>query len=1367
MEESLETLMNDDPTNDESQDDPVLQYDRIPHEPILKLETIDEALFTLPTIKLEPCLKITAEVESTVKDNHTLQTSLVRIEGVEKYKCPTCIYMLDKHSSKTHICKNKWICSTCNQGFLKQNDLSKHKALECHYLCTKCGNSFKSYFTCHYHKRNCGTKTYKCEVCGKNFLWEANLREHLETHKTDKEEKYICENCNKDFKTVKGYNKHVKFEVCGSDTSVIGNKGSGDEDICTQSSEALLPLHYMDDSRPEKDLISIKLPNDSIVTNECMLKQETSAGSDLVRGSDGVVRYRCKKCENSYRTYLSFNYHKTYHCGNKTYKCEVCRKNFLWEASLREHLETHKANKEEKFTCENCNKDFRTVKGFNKHVQYEVCGSNTSVFRNKSSGDKDTFPQSSETLLPLHDCMDDSRPKQNLLSTKKSNSIVTEDCMLKQKASVESIVKWGSEGGVKYNCIYCKEILKDKQSYNTHILKHANSKKFYNCNTCGMTYSEERKLEEHTASGIHLATVTEYNCVMCGAVFPDSYQFKIHHRIHDYYLCNICHRQYFNYSIFTRHLLRHTGKKKPHCCNLCNKTFKFWYELRIHLGRHKKVKCLQCDKGFSVKDSLKGHTCHVCHICSRSFVNEGTLQGHLKLHVHAKRNQYRGNDKSSLHSGALKFDCTVCLKEYKTKSGLGRHAKKCKIGMANKSSLLSHETPKIYCSVCLKEYESRSGMRKHAKKCKESLSLVVEPNMPEYLSTTGNMDEKEIMNCLKCNVCNLVFDSETLLKAHKIENNHEAYNASLNNASQSDEGFALAESSITRQKQARGHMSESYCKVCGKVFDFSYQLIEHVQSHHQLSSDNLSSDKEAVRCAVCGLVFDSKPLLREHTSMLSCGVHSMTFNCGVCRKGYKSEPGMKKHAKTCKISKHTTAKSDRQSSYKDSAVERKNLSYNDSFDDRRIKSKDDAHNSDNNDDVTIKNEALSDKELDEAQNGDNNDYVTIKNEPLSDKEFDEAQNSDTNDDVTIKNEPLSDEEFDETEIKSRESSDLMNSNNISIKQEISLGYSFDDSGIMLKDDTQHSDNNDDVTIKNEPLSDETETKFENCHECNVCKLIFSSEDLLKQHKVEKDHNIFNTVTKIKKEVKSKNKFKDGSPRPPKKKKMPIPVVCHSSSKESESLLLKTVNILDQKTTFYYCNSCGKTDFKSDAEVKIHKAEHEKNKFKCNICGKGFEFRYCLQLHLKNMVHDEMPVQNIKQKAEYGFKCLSCNVRLSSMDQVRVHIKNAEHIYTVGMGVNRFTFNDGDVVFSSVYHLKKHIAKENYPYRKISCKFCGLTGFRGKYNFDMHVLVHTKNAVHIQKKVEDIHAFTCNHCGRGFQFQSFLNNHLRGVHNEVT
>jgi len=166
-------------------------------------------------------------------------------DGVEFAKCDICQKMFRKGNLKrhkqTHTGARKFDCVICNKSFTQKSSLQRHHLThtgEKPYKCETCGKRFSQSNILKFHLTTHGTeKTYNCSICPYRFIKAENLANHIrEKHSSGNSDEvtlYVCQFCNKGFKTkyslkVHKDKLHKDDIVFDMDWSDIDNEDSND-----------------------------------------------------------------------------------------------------------------------------------------------------------------------------------------------------------------------------------------------------------------------------------------------------------------------------------------------------------------------------------------------------------------------------------------------------------------------------------------------------------------------------------------------------------------------------------------------------------------------------------------------------------------------------------------------------------------------------------------------------------------------------------------------------------------------------------------------------------------------------------------------------------------------------------------------------------------------------------------------------------------------------------------------------------------------------------------------------------------------------------------------------------------------------------
>lgn len=140
-------------------------------------------------------------------------------------------HRLREHQSICHENRKPYSCDICGQDFVALKNYRNHTCLrkENNVKCIFCDEKFKSQKDMFTHVKEKHKKPHVCPVCGNSFERKENLRQHMETHSSDKAARkvFVCsvEGCNSSFTRKSNLNTHMQTihggilpyscEICG------------------------------------------------------------------------------------------------------------------------------------------------------------------------------------------------------------------------------------------------------------------------------------------------------------------------------------------------------------------------------------------------------------------------------------------------------------------------------------------------------------------------------------------------------------------------------------------------------------------------------------------------------------------------------------------------------------------------------------------------------------------------------------------------------------------------------------------------------------------------------------------------------------------------------------------------------------------------------------------------------------------------------------------------------------------------------------------------------------------------------------------------------------------------------------------------
>ncbi|NXX81099.1 E4F1 factor, partial [Urocolius indicus] len=167
-----------------------------------------------------------------------------------------------------------------------------------------------------------------------------------------------------------------------------------------------------------------------------------------------------------------------------------------------------------------------------------------------------------------------------------------------------------TNGYKSYVCPHCNEAFGEAASLETHVKGHLDYKPF-KCEECGKEFTKGYLLKKHQE--VHV-NERRFRCGECGKLYKTIAHVKGHRRVH--------------------------SDERPYSCPKCGKRYKTKNAQQVHFRTHlddKPFVCQYCSRGFREKGSLVRHIRHhtgekpfKCYKCGRGFAEHGTLNRHLK-----------------------------------------------------------------------------------------------------------------------------------------------------------------------------------------------------------------------------------------------------------------------------------------------------------------------------------------------------------------------------------------------------------------------------------------------------------------------------------------------------------------------------------------------------------------------------------------------------------------------------------------------------------------------------------------------------------------------------------------------------------------
>lgn len=297
-----------------------------------------------------------------------------------------------------------------------------------------------------------------------------------------------------------------------------------------------------------------------------------------------------------------------------------------------------------------------------------------------------------------------------------------------------------------YVCEFCNKRFDVKATWESHVLKHKNSKP-YQCDQCPKSYDHPCVLR------IHRETVHEgirFNCMYCD-------------------------RQYTRKKVLYEHMktshasenikLESKGTSYPHGCTTCPRRFKDLNDLAEHECQSElKYGCQKCSKRFDDMKELEQHRLEhplkvegkrrkknantssrpvfekvKCPHCIRE-IREINLEKHIKTHAPGYRKMQKNNPKAT--------SCHICDRKFTLMTCLKNHLKTHEPGYVRKPLYTLANPKSNICHICGRKFTRLGFLTRHLETHSQSQFGVSQENNihDRFQYNYSQMDTNSIEN---------------------------------------------------------------------------------------------------------------------------------------------------------------------------------------------------------------------------------------------------------------------------------------------------------------------------------------------------------------------------------------------------------------------------------------------------------------------------------------------------------------------------------------------------------------------------------------------------------------------------------------------